>query len=68
MARKKLSTKKQTNLKSEVIDKETPEGLPVDPKTGLEIPAPREVLGEGGPDFDEGPSMVGTTIIPGGTR
>lgn len=66
---KRLTSKPTDNLVGDAILKETPLGLPIDPKTGREIPAPREVSGnESVPDGDNGPSMVGTTIFTGGTR
>ncbi len=65
----KLSTDPTSNLAEEIINKETPLGLPVDPKTGREVPAPREVSGESVvPGGDELPTMIGTTIYTGGTR
>lgn len=64
-----LTSEDTDNLVGDAIAKETPLGLPIDPKTGREMPAPREVsANESVPDGDNGPSMMGSTIIPGGTR
>lgn len=61
-----LTTEPTTDLKEDMIEKETPTSLPVDPKTGREIPTPKEVLGETAPDTDNLPTMIGTTIYTGG--
>ena len=70
MARKARKTRKDMDPRNTDLEgKETPTSLPVDPKTGKEIPAPKEVPGDTPvPDSDDFPFMIGTSIYTGGER